>query len=62
MLFILLVYNYEYSSSQTCSLKYQFWALKNVSRGMSGPSVGRGRGGHAYGGSLVSYGQGSGQR
>ena len=37
MSFILLVYNYKNSSSQTCSLKYQFLALENVSRGITGP-------------------------
>ena len=30
---------YEYSSSRACSLKYQFRALGNVSRDMSGPTV-----------------------
>ena len=39
MIFILLVYDYKYSSSQTCSLKYRFQALENISRGMSGPTV-----------------------
>ena len=39
MIFIILVYDYEYSLSQNCSLKYQFRALENVSCGMSGPTV-----------------------
>ena len=39
MIFILLVYAYESSSSQTCLLKYQFLAPENVSRDMSGPTV-----------------------
>ena len=39
MIFILLVYDYENSSSQTSSLSYQFWVLENVSRGMAGPTV-----------------------
>ena len=38
-IFILLVCNYENTLSQTRSLKYQFLALENVSRGMSGPTV-----------------------
>ena len=32
MIFILLVYGYENSSWQTCSLKYRFRALENASR------------------------------
>ena len=39
MIFILLIYAYDNSSSQTCSLKYQFRALENVTCGMSGPTV-----------------------
>ena len=38
-MFILLVYDYENTSSQTYLLKYQFQALENVTRGMSGPVV-----------------------
>ena len=39
IILILLVYDYGNTSSQTCLLKYQFWALENVTRGMSGPTV-----------------------
>ena len=39
IILILLVYDYGNTSSQTCLLKYQFRALENVTRGMSGPTV-----------------------
>ena len=39
MIFILLVYDFKNTSSQTCLLKYLFRALENISRGMSGPTV-----------------------
>ena len=43
IIFILLVCNYKDNLSQTRSLKYRCLALENVSRGMSGPTVGRRR-------------------
>ena len=39
MIFILLIYAYDNSSSQTCSLKYQLRALENDNCGVSDPTV-----------------------
>ena len=39
MIFILFVYEYKYSSSQTHLLKYQVWAFKPITCGMFVPTT-----------------------